>query len=577
MLEQALWLARERADEPCVTLIQPDSAYALSYGEFFARAARYTQALQAAGIRRGDLAVLVLRHGEAVMCGFWGALLLGAVPSIFPFLSDKQDPLRYFSTVRQLVAHSGVKAIITSAEFDQPLGDALAGLGVALLTVETLPSLHGDAGAHGRAPLQHHLSTINSLHADDTAFLQHSSGSTGLQKGVMLSHRAVINQVASYSAAIKLTPKDVVVSWLPLYHDMGLIAGFIMPILQGVQLVVMSPFHWVRDPKILLHAIHRYQGTLCWLPNFAYNFLATRVRDADIAGLDLSSMRAFVNCSEPVYAESHRLFAERYTPYSLRPDTLTTCYAMAENTFAVTQGGIDTPLTLDTVDRRALAEERRAAPANGDAPAVTLVSCGRPIPNCELRVVDEQRQPLPERCVGEIALRSDSMLSGYYRRPDVTREVLADGWYFTGDMGYMADGELYITGRKKDLIIVGGKNIYPQDIENLLNDIPGLHPGRASAFGIFNEQLGTEDIAVVAEADTEDAHARAAIVREIRARVAQNTDVTARYVHLVSPGWLVKTTSGKVARGANKAKFVEEIIEGSEKFTVVAPPDAGSP
>jgi acyl-CoA synthetase (AMP-forming)/AMP-acid ligase II len=175
-------------------------------------------------------------------------------------------------------------------------------------------------------------------------------------------------------------------------------------------------------------------------------------------------------------------------------------------------------------------------------------------------VVDEQRRPVPERHVGEIALRSDSMLTGYYRRPDATNEVMAGGWYYAGDMGYVADGELYITGRRKDLIIVGGKNVYPQDIENLLNDIPGLHPGRAAAFGVFNEQLGTEDIAIVAEVDAEDAQAQAAIMREIRARVAQNTEVTARYVQLVGAGWLVKTTSGKVARGTNKEKFVQEFM-----------------
>jgi acyl-CoA synthetase (AMP-forming)/AMP-acid ligase II len=575
LIEQARLLVNTRADETCAVLVQPDGEYALSYGAFFARAGQYAQALQAAGIQRGDLAVLVLPHGEAVMGGFWGALLMGAIPSIFPFLSDKQDPARYFSTVRQLVEHSGVKALITSTEFEQPLRAALAGLDTAMVLVDDLetpphdplpapqglPLVASREGEKSRVILRDDGVWSFTVNGDDTAFLQHSSGSTGLQKGVMLSHRAVINQVASYSAAIHLAPDDVVVSWLPLYHDMGLIAGFILPILQGVKLVIMSPFQWVRDPKILLHAIQRQRATLCWLPNFAYNFLATRVRDADIEGLDLSSMRAFVNCSEPVYADSHRQFAERYTPYGLRPDALTTCYAMAENTFAVTQSGIESPATLDVVDRRLLAEARRAVPATGHAATVTLVSCGQPIPNCAIQVVDEQRQPVSERHVGEIALRSNSMLSGYYRRPDATSEVLADGWYYTGDMGYIAGGELYITGRKKDLIIVGGKNVYPQDIENLLNDIPGLHPGRASAFGVFNEQLGTEDIAIVAEVDAEDVETRAAISREIRARVAQNTEVTARYVRLVGAGWLVKTTSGKVARGANKEKFIREFLE----------------
>jgi acyl-CoA synthetase (AMP-forming)/AMP-acid ligase II len=559
LLDQTRWLVRDRADHTAVVLIDHDGEQTVTVGEFFAQAARYAYALEAAGIRPGDLVVLVLPHSGAVLYSFWGALLLGAVPSIFPFLTDKLDPARYFDSVRQLVAHSGVRVVITHREFEAPLRQHLDGISdlAAVLTVESLQP-GGEVDVYlKRSPAK----------ADDTAFLQHSSGSTGLQKGVMLSHRSVINQVASYSTAIRLSPDDVIVSWLPLYHDMGLIAGFIMPILQGVPLVLMSPFHWVRDPKILLHAIHQHGGTLCWLPNFAYNFLATRVRDNVIEGIDLASVRAFINCSEPVYAESHRVFRERFAPYGLRPEALTTCYAMAENTFAVTQGGIDTPVAEDVIDRRTLMEERRAVPAKPDAPSVTQVSCGKAIYHCETRIVDEKRQTLPERCVGEIALRSDSMLSGYYKRPQVTAEVMAEGWYFTGDMGYLADGEVYITGRKKDLIIVGGKNVYPQDIENLLNDIPGVHPGRATAFGIPNAQLGTEDMAIVVELVNDelveaDAHieTRADIMRTIRGRVAQNTEVTARYVHFVGPKWLIKTSSGKIARRANRDKFIQEVL-----------------
>lgn len=556
LLEQARWLVRERAGETAVILIEHEGERRLTTQDFFNGAARFAGALEACGVKPGDLVVLVLQHGEAVLNGFWGALLLGAVPSIFPFLTDKLDHERYFDSVRQLVEHSGVKVVIASPDLYAPLQDRLAGIAslAAVLNVDDV------VGAVREPSLQDYLNR-NPAQPDDTAFLQHSSGSTGLQKGVMLSHRAVLNHIASYSAAIKLSPDDVVVSWLPLYHDMGLIAGFIMPVLQGIPLVLMSPFHWVRDPKILLWAIHHHRATLCWLPNFAYNFLAARIRPVALAGLDLSSLRAVINCSEPVYADSHRAFLDQYAYYGLRESALATCYAMAENTFAVTQSALALPPALDVVDRRALMEDKRAVPVNAvPLPTITLVSCGVPIPNCEIKVVDEQRQPLPERRVGEIALRSDSMLTGYYKRPDASAEVMADGWYFTGDMGYIAGGELYITGRKKDLIIVGGKNVYPQDIENLLNDIPGLHPGRAVAFGVFNEQLGTEDVAVVAEADTDDLNARADIMREIRARVAQSTDVMARYVHLVDAKWLIKTSSGKIARRANREKFMDEVL-----------------
>ena len=322
----------------------------------------------------------------------------------------------------------------------------------------------------------------------------------------------------------------------------------------------------------MLWAINDYQGTLCWLPNFAYNFLATRIRDKDLDGLDLSSLRAIINCSEPVSAESHRVFAERFAPYGFNEQALTTCYAMAENTFAVTQGGIDAPLRYDLVDRDSLMNDRLATPTIEDKPSLGFVSCGKPVPNCEVIIVDDSRQNLPERHVGEIALKSNSMLTGYFKRQDDTDAVMRDGWYYTGDMGYLANGELYITGRKKDLIIVGGKNIYPQDLENLMNDIDGVHAGRVSAFGIYNEKLGTEDIAIVVEVgkntSIDDNKARSAIMREIRARVAKSTDVTAKYVHVAPPMWLVKTSSGKIARTATREKYITEVINARKHLTI---------
>jgi fatty-acyl-CoA synthase len=540
LLDHALRWANESPDEIAVVFIQAGQETAIRYGDFFVRAAACAHALQAAGITSGDLVVMVGEHSEAVLYNFWGALMIGAVPSIFPFLSDKLDPERYADSVRELVKRSGVRAVLASTH----LAAALNGLDLHLLPLTTPDG----SGVFATPPLP--------CSADSTAFLQHSSGSTGLQKGIMLSHRAVLNQIESYSRAIALTRDDVIVSWLPLYHDMGLIAGFIMPLVAGVKLVLMSPFEWVRQPAMLLHAIQRHRGTLCWLPNFAYNFLTQRVRENSISGLDLSSLRAVINCSEPVYAESHRLFLERYRAYGLRETALATCYAMAENTFAVTQSHIGQPPCIDRVNSRALLSDLRAVP--DELGTMTFVSCGIPISGCEVRIVDEHGVSLPERQVGEIILRSSSMFGGYYRQPEIAPFV--DDWYYTGDMGYMAAGELYITGRKKDLIIVGGKNIYPQDIENLLNDIAGLHPGRAAAFGVPNPQTGTEDIAVAAEVETDDMDARADIMREIRSRVAQTLDVAVRYVHLVDAKWLIKTSSGKVARAANRDKFIREVL-----------------
>ncbi len=558
LLDCARDLLADSPERSALTLILPDGTQTVSTLAFFEQAARYAHALERAGVRPGDLVVLVLQHGSEVLYSFWGAMLLGAVPSIMPFLTPKLDPDRYYDSVRQLVALSEVKAVITYPDMAPTLRAHLEG-------IPTLGAILSIAALEPGGRLDDYLDRAPSR-PQDTAFLQHSSGSTGLQKGVMLSHGAVLNQIAAYSAAIALRPDDVIVSWLPLYHDMGLIAGFILPIVQGIHLVLMSPFHWVRDPQILLHAIHEHRGTLCWLPNFAYNFLATRVRRSALDGLDISSVRAFINCSEPVRHDSHELFGAFYAPHGLDPLALHTCYAMAENTFAVTQSALDAPPRLDIVDRRVLMEQRRALPADGtDGPTVALVSCGRPIARTEIRIVDAERHDLPERHVGEVALRSNCMLSGYYHRPDATAQALDGGWYFTGDLGYLADGELYITGRQKDLIIVGGKNIYPQDIENALNDIPGVHPGRTVAFGVPNEALGTEDIAVICEVDTDNPEAHAGTTRAIRTRVAQTTDATARYVHLVGPKWLIKTSSGKIARAANRQKFIEQVLSQSSE------------
>jgi acyl-CoA synthetase (AMP-forming)/AMP-acid ligase II len=357
----------------------------------------------------------------------------------------------------------------------------------------------------------------------------------------------------------------VVVSWLPLYHDMGLIAGFVLPLVAGVPLVLMSPFKWVRDPKRLFQAIHRHHGTLCWLPNFAYNHSARAIRPKDIEGLDLSSMRAFINCSEPVYLRSHQVFFEKFAAWGVRPDALSTCYAMAENTFAVTQHLIGRPAGVDWVEQRALQEQRLAVPAVADAPGATpMVSCGVPIQGTEIRILDESGQPLADRVVGEIALRSTCMLSEYYRRPDMTAQAIPDGWYRTGDMGYLAGGQLYIAGRKKDLIIMGGKNIYPQDLEAIANELPGLAPGRSVAFGLFDERLGSENIVMVCELEDEHlpAEQQKALELELRRRIVQASEVALSDVRLTDRRWLIKTSSGKISRSASRDKYIQEFLEG---------------
>ncbi|MFN8426158.1 MAG: AMP-binding protein [Anaerolineales bacterium] len=388
-------------------------------------------------------------------------------------------------------------------------------------------------------------------------------GQLVLQKGVALSHQAVFNQLDAYGKSLDLKDDDVVVSWLPLYHDMGLIAGFIMPILSGIHLVLQSPFDWVRAPYKLMQAVTKYRGTLSWLPNFAYNFCAQKIRDRHLEGVDLSSWRAIINCSEPVRWESHNAFYEKFKTYGLKREALQTSYAMAENVFAVTQSPLGGEPAVLEIDRETFMSERVAKLVDDvnshERSTMKMMSSGRPLDNVEVRVLDENRKELPERVIGEVALRSDCMLTGYYHRDDATRQAFHDGWYLTGDYGFVSDGEVFVSGRKKDMIIVGGKNVYPQDLESLTYEVAGVHAGRSVAFGIFDEEQGTEDVVIIAEVDSEDPAEQQKVADAIRVHVTKNSAIALRHVKVVDSKWILKTSSGKTARAANKEKFLKEL------------------
>lgn len=549
---------RARLDPDRLTLIfipEDGEPQRVTAAAFYDSSAAFAHALSGIGVGPDDLVILVLNHSRALLSAFWGAMLVGAVPSIFPFLTEKLDPQLYMQRVRALVEHEGVKAVITFPDFKESLSALLSGLACRVLSIDEVSAVDVAFDFHSE------LGTQNSeLSSDRIAFLQHSSGTTGLQKGVALSHRSVLNQIDSYSRAINLNDNDVVVSWLPLYHDMGLIAGFVMPITAGAPLVLMSPFHWVRSPKILFQAIHDYRGTLCWLPNFAYNHCANAIRQRDLESLDLSSWRMAINCSEPVRHHSHRLFAEKFAPYGFQESALAVSYAMAEATFAVTQTPLGAPPRIDWISMAAYQADHVAVLAQPDSPgAMPVVSCGPPIGGAEVAIVDSAGLRLPERRHGEVIIRSDSMLSGYYKRPDLDAEARLDGWHRTGDMGYMADGELYISGRQKDLIITGGKNVYPQDLEAIASAAPGIYAGRAVAFGVEDERLGTESIVMVCElARDASPDQQKAILAELRRRIVQQTEVTLADARLVAKRWVIKTSSGKIARADNRAKYLRE-------------------
>jgi len=315
-------------------------------------------------------------------------------------------------------------------------------------------------------------------------------------------------------------------------------------------------------PETMLQVISEHKCTLAWLPNFAFQFVPRRTRPQRRAQYDLSSVRALVNCSEPVRSSSMQEFRNAFAASGLKPGVLQSSYAMAENVFAVTQSDIHKTLgpARIWVDGRQFRSAHRIIPvAEGTPGSVSFTSSGRLLPNNEIRIVSDSGVILSNGHVGEILVKSDCLFEGYYNRPDLTAKAIIDGWYHTGDLGFCLEGELYVVGRMKDLIIVGGENIYPQDIEEITASHPAIHDGRVIALGMYNADLGTEEIVVVAELESEDLLANASeIEREIRTRIVAGLGVTARLIFLKPPKWIVKSTAGKAARSSTLEKLRKE-------------------
>ena len=495
------------------------------------------------------LICVCLYHGVRLHAAFLGAMLVGQIPSMIAPPSPRMERDKYIDSFVRMLRHLRPDVLVADATVLDALRelDADASFDGVLLDAADVPL----AGIDAEVPSAAHVTD------DAIALLQHSSGTTGLQKGVALSHRAVLSQIRAYTRAIDLRAEDVIVSWLPLYHDMGLIACFVLPLLSGVPLIELSAFEWVSRPGLLIEKASRYGATLCWLPNFAYAFLSKSIRGnvEELGRLD--RLRAFVNCSEPVMAASHDEFVERFKTIGVDATKLSACYAMAENVFAVTQTVPASVAARDRISRDVFEREHRAEPLGDDLPdeALVLVSNGGSVDGVEIRIVDDTDAPLAERHVGEICIRGESLFSGYFRRDDLTRSAMLGDWYRTGDLGYLADGELYVTGRKKDLIIIQGRNFYPADIEAVVAEADAVIAGRVAAFGEVDTANGTESLIILAETAEDDPREQGTIKREIRGRVAQSFDCTLGGIHLVPPRWLIKSTAGKVARADNRAKY----------------------
>lgn len=527
-------------DRPHLHLLEgDDSLTTVSYGELWSHAQGVAGKLRDCLLGHGERVAVMVPTSLGFFATFLGIQLAGGVPvPIYP-------PLRRSQFEEHLLRQA---AILRNAE------------AVALIVADEA----GFAGRVIRSQVEsiRHVLTVRELMAaaveqirvtakpDDTAMLQYTSGSTGDPKGVVLSHANLLANVRALGRAFAITPEDVVVSWLPLYHDMGLIGAWMGSLYHACPLVVMSPLSFLARPERWLKAIHRFHGTLSAAPNFAFELCLGKIRDQDLAGIDLSSWRVAGNGAEAVRAETIERFTARFAPYGFNPSAMTPMYGLAENAVALTVALPPERPYIDAIDRAILMRDGQARPAGATASALRLCACGPPISGHEVRIVDRAGHELADREEGEIEFRGPSATAGYFRNPEKTASLLDGSWRRTGDLGYIAAGNLFVTGRLKDIIIRAGRNLYPDELESAVGDVEGIRKGRVAVFASTDPAGGTERLVVVAETRESDPAVHAHQRDAIRGVLVDRIDLPPDDIVLAPPGTVLKTANGKVRRAA---------------------------
>ena len=503
------------------------------------------------GIQPGEVCALIVRHHPLLYPLYLGCVRIGVIPAILAYPNARLHPDKFRQGLEGMSQRSGLDWILTERDLEPAIRPLIEKAGSTVRGVRfplewDIQSRQGKESFAKLDRIHDRISSSNPL------LLQHSSGTTGLQKPVMLSHAAVQEHVNRYAKVLGLDHNDRAVNWLPLYHDMGLIAAFHLPLAVGIPSILINPLEWVTFPSILLDAITREQGTISWLPNFAFDMMANKIRDTDLENVNLKTWKMIINCSEPVRHESHQKFQKRFQTFGLASTAISTCYAMAEATFAVTQSAPGSQPAVLAVSRAELAKGT-VSPAADEGESRPCVSSGTLLPGCDIRIVDVSGRDLPEESVGEFAIRSVSLFDGYRNYPEKTAEVLQGGWYYSGDLGFRNGPDYFVIGRKKDIIIVAGNNIYPEDVEAAICTVRGVIPGRVVAFGEDDLKIGTERLCVMAETEIVDAEEQKQLrVAILKAGIA--IDVSITNIYLVPPRFLIKSSSGKPSRQANKAR-----------------------
>ena len=536
--------------EGVILLDRNRSERRISLGELWTRAKDIQAALTEHGVRHGACVVLILPTGADLVAAYFGTMMAGGIPAVVATPSNRLVEPRAYTHLAGAILHNGpARVVYCEQEIEDLLRDSEGALPENCIILKPADVPKNSKPLESVKP-----------EPDSYATLQYSSGSTGAPKGVLLVHRAMVNNIRALRDGLKLRNDEVSVNWAPLYHDMGLIDTFLLPFLCGCPTVLIPTQDFMREPALWLWAIHHYRGAVSWAPNLAYALCARRIPDRELEGLDLSCWRVAVSGGEPALAGTVTEFTQRFAEYGFRSEATTPVYGLAENVTAVTVQPVDEAPPIDMIDRHEMAASSYARPV--DADGFPCVSIGRPLPPFEVEIRAADRQPLAERQIGNIWVRSNSLFSGYHRDPEATRKVLVDGWLDTEDQGYVANGYVFFVSREKDLIIIGGEKYAPDDVEAAINRVPGVREGCAIAFGVMNQERGTQELAAVVETREQDADRRETLRSAIRMEVTLAIGQPIRHLELVPPGGIEKTTSGKLARRATRARYADEFDGG---------------
>jgi 1-acyl-sn-glycerol-3-phosphate acyltransferase len=548
LVEVLLSRAEREAERPHIYLPQEDgSEQKITYGQLVDAAGAVAQGLLEQGLRRYETVALMLPTGSDFFFTFFGALFAGGIPvPLYPPV--RMDQIEEYAR-RQvaILKKADARFLITSGRVEG-LGHLLQPMVPSLTDVTTFEALSRASSERPKVELR----------SEDPALIQFTSGSTGLPKGVLLAHENVLANIRAIGQAAQIGPGDACVSWLPLYHDMGLIGSWLGALYYGIPITILSPLTFLARPERWLWAIHYHRGTHSAAPNFAYELCVRKIDDRAIEGIDLSSWRVAFNGAEPVSPDTIDRFTKRFAPYGFRKETLFPVYGLAESSVALTFPPVGRPPRIDAISRETFERHRRAEPAPlSESAPLRFVSCGVPLPGHEVRIVDESGEEVKERIEGSLQFRGPSTMRGYYRDPEATEKTFQDGWCDSGDFAYRADGEIFVTGRRKDMIIKAGRNLYPQEVEEVVGEIPGIRKGRVAAFGITDPEIGTEKLVVVAETRAEKEEARRRLIGEVMEKVAAATDIRPDIVSLVPSDTIPKTSSGKLRRAALRSAYLK--------------------